>query len=136
MNYTAIIEQDDNTYMVSFPDIPEALTCGDTYEEALSNAAGALLTAFDFYFEDQRPIPEPFFSGKGESIPVPVSVWAKVLVLNAIVESGLSQSKLARLVGISKQEMQRVINLHHNTKIDRLAELMTAMGKRMDVVVN
>ena len=39
-------------YMVSFVDIPEALTQGETVAEAMEAAKDALLTAFDFYFED------------------------------------------------------------------------------------
>ncbi|HAJ8803777.1 TPA: type II toxin-antitoxin system antitoxin HicB, partial [Escherichia coli] len=38
-------------YMVSFVDIPEALTQGETVAEAMEAAKDALLTAFDFYFE-------------------------------------------------------------------------------------
>ncbi|PBR91615.1 hypothetical protein COD47_23365 [Escherichia coli] len=37
-------------YMVSFVDIPEALTQGETVAEAMEAAKDALLTAFDFYF--------------------------------------------------------------------------------------
>ena len=43
-------------YMVSFVDIPEALTQGETVAEAMEAAKDALLTAFDFYFEDNELI--------------------------------------------------------------------------------
>lgn len=82
MLYPVIIEQDDSTFMARFPDIPEALTCGDTPEEALAEAQDALLTAFEFYFEDERAVPLPS-AIVGDSVAVPASVWAKVLLLNS-----------------------------------------------------
>lgn len=42
---------------VRFPDLPEALTQGETLEQAIAMAADALVTAPDFYLEDGRPVP-------------------------------------------------------------------------------
>ncbi len=48
-------------------------------------AQDALVTAFDFYFEDRREIPAP--SAEGEAfVEVPASVAAKVLLLNTLVQ--------------------------------------------------
>ena len=71
-------------YMVSFVDIPEALTQGETVAEAMEAAKDALLTAFDFYFEDNEliPLPSPLNS-HDHFIEVPLSVASKVLLLNA-----------------------------------------------------
>ena len=48
-----LIPAEEGGYVVSFPDIPEALTQGDTRHESLEAAQGALVTAFEFYFEDK-----------------------------------------------------------------------------------
>ena len=55
LSYPARIRRDGEGFVVSFPDIPEALTGAETREEALAMAADALTTAMDFYFEDRRP---------------------------------------------------------------------------------
>ncbi len=57
MRYPVMIHRDGNTWMASFPDIPEALTGGNTRDEALTEVQDALITAFEFYFEDNRPVP-------------------------------------------------------------------------------
>lgn len=44
---------------MSFPDIPEALTQGDSYDEVMEMAKDALETALTFYFEDGRSVPLP-----------------------------------------------------------------------------
>jgi len=45
--------------LVTFPDVPEAVTFGADEADALHHAADALETAFMAYIEDGRPIPEP-----------------------------------------------------------------------------
>lgn len=88
MHYPLIIQQDDNTFMVSFPDIPEALTCGDTYEETKTEALDALITAFEFYFEDQQPIPLPssINNKNNDFVTLPALVRDKVLFFNKKVQ--------------------------------------------------
>lgn len=115
-----------------FPDIPEALTGGDTREEALAMAQDALVTAFDFYFEDRREIPPP--SGLGEAfVEVPASVAAKVLLLNAVVQSGVSNAELARMIDTRPQEVTRILDLHHSTKIDTIQKALAALGKSLEL---
>lgn len=135
MQYPVFIEKDSDGFLARFPDIPEALSGGETYEEALAEAQGALVTAFEFYFEDQRPVPMPSPVNNGVAVDVPLSIWAKVMVLNTMLAEHVTQSELARRMGTRKQEVQRIINLDHSTKIDTLASAMQAMGKRLRIDV-
>lgn len=132
MRYPVNLEPDTGGYVVSFPDIPEALTQGDDREEALAMARDALVTAFDFYFEDGRPVPAP---GPviGDYVDVPASVAAKVLLLNAFLASGLTQVELASRMGIKKQEVTRLFNLHHSTKIDTIQKALAVLGKTLEL---
>lgn len=135
MQYPVTIERDGNTWMASFPDVPEALTGGDTREEALAEALDALITAFEFYFEDSRPVPEPSAPADGQDVvTVPPSLWAKVLLLNAMCESGVSNAELGRRIGMKPQNVQRLTDLHHTTKIDQLAGALEALGLRLELV--
>ncbi|MBP1015780.1 type II toxin-antitoxin system HicB family antitoxin [Serratia fonticola] len=135
MRYPVDLLPDTGGYVVSFPDIPEALTQGDTREEALAMALDALITAFDFYFEDNQPIPLPS-EVTGDYVEVPLSVASKVLMLNALIESGLTRVELADRIGIKKQEVNRLINLQHATKIDAIQKAMNALGKQLDFSVH
>lgn len=132
MLYPAKFEvQDDGCYVVSFRDIPEALTQGYSLDEAKEQALDALITAFDFYFEDSRAIPAPSEAQEGEQlIELPISVWSKVLLLNTMLEQNVSQSDLAKRLGKTRQEMQRVIDLNHSTKIDTVVEALKQLGKQ------
>lgn len=134
MRYPVKYEQDGNGYLVTFPDIPEALTGGDSLEEAKALARDALITAFDFYVEDNRPVPMPA-PVDNDYVEVPVSIEAKILLLNALIESGVSYAELARRMGIQPQAVQRIVNLHHNTKIDTIEAALRALGKSLRVEV-
>ncbi|NCH64872.1 type II toxin-antitoxin system HicB family antitoxin [Cronobacter turicensis] len=132
MRYPVTFDCDETGCAVLFPDIPEAMTGGDTREEALEMAQDALVTAFDFYFEDRREIPAP--SSQGEAfVEVPASVAAKVLLLNAVVQRGVSNAELARMIGTRPQEITRILDLHHSTKIDTIQKALAALGKSLEL---
>ncbi|HAU5528435.1 TPA: type II toxin-antitoxin system HicB family antitoxin [Proteus mirabilis] len=133
MRYPVKLDKsEEGGYVVSFLDIPEALTQGDTREEALEMAQNALLTAFEFYFEDNEKIPEPSVI-TGDYIELPVSVVAKILMLNLFVDSKLTRSELARKMGVKKQEITRLFNLQHSTKIDTINQAIIAMGSKLSI---
>ncbi|WP_115159126.1 type II toxin-antitoxin system HicB family antitoxin [Serratia fonticola] len=134
MRYPVKFEHDETGWCVSFPDIPEALTGGDTRDEALEMAQDALVTAFDFYFEDRRPVPMPSAEGE-EFIDVPASVAAKVLLLNAMIATGTTPAELARRLGTRPQEVNRIVTLNHATKIDTIEAALKALGKRLEITV-
>lgn len=46
-------------FVVTFRDVPEAITQGDTFIEAVEMAQDALQTAMEFYDEDNKPRPKP-----------------------------------------------------------------------------
>jgi antitoxin HicB len=128
---------DDGRYVVTFRDIPEAITQGDNEYEALEMAKDALVTAMDFYFEDRRPVPSPSEAQQGERlISLPLSIAAKVLLLNQMIKDQVRPADLARLMGIKPQEVNRLVDLNHTTKIDTVAQAMEAMGHSLSVVAS
>lgn len=134
--YPALIQPGDGGYTVSFRDIPEALTCGDTLEEARAMAADALLTAMDFYFQDRRPVPPPSaLQADEELIALPASAWAKILLLNAMLEQRVTPAELARRMGTRPQEVTRIMDLGHATKIDTIEKALAALDHRLLLAV-
>lgn len=134
MFYPARIEPDGDGFMVSFPDIPEALTGGATREEAIEMAKDALQTALEFYFDDKREIPVPSKVKKGQvAIELPASVAAKVLLLNEMIKQHVRPADLARRLGTTPQEVNRLTQLGHATKIDGISNALQALGKRLEL---
>jgi antitoxin HicB len=136
LRYPARFEPDDVGFVVTFRDIPEAITQGDTLDEARAMGADALLSAMDFYFEDKRPVPMPSRAKRGEQlIGLPASVSAKILLLNEMIAQGVNPSELARRLHTRPQDVQRIIDLGHTTKIDTIAEAFEALGRHLELAV-
>jgi predicted RNase H-like HicB family nuclease len=58
--YIALVHKDEGTsYGVSFPDVPGCIAAGDTFEEAVANAAEALASHFALMKADGDVIPVP-----------------------------------------------------------------------------
>lgn len=137
LRYPAVFTPaEEGGFVVEFPDIPEAITQGDSLEEAREMALDALVTSLDFYFEDNRPVPMPSEPGPDHQIiELPVSLSAKVLLLNEMLAQHVTQSELARRLHVTPQHVQRIVNLEHTTKIDTIAIALAALGKRLEVRV-
>ena len=134
LSYPARVARDGSGFMVSFPDIPEALTGATTKAQALEMAADALTTAMDFYFEDRRLVPAPSAPKRGQvMIDLPPSVGAKVLLLNEMIAQGTRPADLARRMNVRPQEVNRLTDLHHPTKIDTIAQALKTLGRRLEL---
>jgi predicted RNase H-like HicB family nuclease len=58
--YIALVHKDEGTsYGVSFPDVPGCISAGDTFEEAVANAAEALAGHFAVLRADGETTPPP-----------------------------------------------------------------------------
>ena len=85
-SYPCRIEGDEDGWVASFPDVPEALTGGSDYEQTVELAADALVTALSrSYMERRRELPPPGASTPGEvPIPVPARVAAKMALYSTM----------------------------------------------------
>ena len=61
LNYRMEIveDRDEGGYVVSFPDLPGCITCGETIEDAVRNAQDAKRTWIEAALEDEIDIKEP-----------------------------------------------------------------------------
>jgi antitoxin HicB len=124
-------------YVVTFRDIPEAITQGESIEDALKHAQDALESAMEFYFDDRREVPMPSAAKRGERlVALPVSESFKILLLNEMVRQNVRPAELAKRMRTSKQEINRLTTLRHATKVDRIADALAALGKRLTINLN
>ena len=132
--YPVTLTQDGKFVKVNFPDIPEALTQGKDREEALGMAKEALELAMEFYFEDRRPVPEPSKAKRGQAvIELSASLSAKVLLLNEMLRQKVRPAELARRLQTTPQEVNRLTNIRHTSRIDGIAHALKALGKTMEI---
>ncbi len=90
ISYPVNLTSDDNgTLLVTSPDFPELTSFGDTVEDALERARGALLEAIEARIHDREPIPSP--SHGKHIVRLPTQTAAKVL-LYQLARRRLAQS--------------------------------------------
>jgi antitoxin HicB len=74
LNYPATLTKDGGTFLVTFRDVPEAITFGADKEEALLKAVDALETGLSFYVDSRIPLPLPSKAKKGEITVSPTAL--------------------------------------------------------------
>jgi antitoxin HicB len=127
---------EEGGFIISFPDIPEAHSQAEDEVEAVRRGTDALETALEIYFEDRRPIPAPSKPLRGQRlIELPAGVTAKVLLLNELIAQKVRPAELARRLKVTPQEVTRLIDVHHTTKIDGIAVALKALGKTLEMRV-
>ena len=135
--YRALFEPGDRRgIVVSFPDVPEAITQGDDEADARAMAEEALGLALVTYPERGLPLPKARASGKG-LVPVTVApeVAAKLAVLEAFAQAGISKSEFARRIKKDEKEVRRILDPKHQTKLALLTQALRELGRRLVIGV-
>jgi antitoxin HicB len=136
--YRALFEPGDRrgNVVVTFPDVPEAVTQGRGAPDARVMAEEALGLVLLTYLERGLPLPKPRARGrKLVEIAVEPDVAAKLAVLEAFKAAGISKSELARRIGKDEKEVRRILDPRHPTKLPALTAALRALGKRLVVGV-
>jgi antitoxin HicB len=137
LSYPVKMELDtNNAYLVTFPDIPEAVSVGDDKDEALLNALDALESAIEIYFDEKREIPVPSKPRKGQSVvTLPALVVSKVLLANEMIRQGIRKSELARRLDVHMPQVDRLLDPRHSSRLDAIEAAFNKLGKRLEVSI-
>ena len=118
--------------VITFRDIPEAITQGRGEEDAIWQAADCLEEAIAGRIADGREIPRPSRPSRGERmIPVPAPTAAKAALYLAIREAAVTNAQLARKLGCDEKEIRRMLDPRHPTELPRIKEALESLGKRL-----
>jgi antitoxin HicB len=95
--------QPEGGFTVTFPDVPEAITQGDSEKEAAAMAEDALVTALSFYTDHAERLPHPSPAHGRPLAYVPPLVAAKLALHDAMLTAGVSNVALARQLGTNEK---------------------------------
>ena len=136
--YPARFERGDKpeVLVITFRDVPEAITQGEGEKDALWQAADCLEEAIAGRIAGGREIPKASGAARGERlIPVPAPMAAKAALYLAMGEAGITNVQLARKLGCDEKEVRRMLDPRHPTKLPRIKEALDVFGKRLVVSV-
>mgnify|MGYP001099725900 CR=1 FL=1 len=135
VSYPVKLEKDDNgTILVTFHDYP-GTTFGEDREEALLRAVDALETVFIGHMAKRQDIPEPSKVGKGEFIVLPPISEAKVELYKQLRRKAVRKAELAKRLGWHLPQVDRLLDLRHDSRMDQLEKAFAALGKRIVISV-
>ena len=124
-------DPDDGGYVVTFRDLPEAISQGDTIEVALQEAADCIEEAIAARIDDRLDIPEPSDTLENEYlVPVPMQTALKAAVTLAMSESKMNKVQLANVLKIDEKEVRRILDPRHGTKLATLERTLNILGKK------
>lgn len=127
--------QPEGGFTVTFPDVPEAITQGDSESEAAAMAEDALVTALSFYTDAAEPLPRPSpANGRPLAYPPPL-IAAKLALHDAMLAAGTSNVALAKQLGTDEKTVRRLRDPLHQSRINQLDAALRALGKRLGIVV-
>jgi antitoxin HicB len=139
MSYPAEITQhrEGKDWVVKFPDLKGSNTGADTLDGALDEASDCLGSYLAMLIANRKPIPDPSrVKGKQRLIAVPLWIAPKVALYRALQEQGVSNSELARRLGVRETIVRRMLDPDHATKSARLEAALRSVGKRLLVAID
>jgi antitoxin HicB len=124
-DYAFRFTKEDNGWVITCRDLPEAISQADSNENRIDIAEGCLQAALESRIQDNEPLPVASKSRRGEvMINSPATTVAKVALYDAMSEAGISKIELARKMGIDEKEVRRMLDTAHGTKLPRIAEAL------------
>jgi antitoxin HicB len=126
--------QQNGWWLVRFPGIPEALTEGETAEEARINALDCVLAALEGYMKAGKPLPRQGASHSGsDRTTLPSLVTAKLAVYETMRDRGWSKLKLAKELGMPENSVRRLLHLRHSSHMWVIDEALKKMNAELTI---
>src|SRR6266851_7589277 len=130
-----LLRQPEGGFTVTFPDVPEAITQGESEEDAAAMAEDALVTALSFYTDNAERLPQPSPAHGRPLAFVPPLVAAKLALHDAMLAGEISNVALARQLGTDEKTVRRLRDPLHQSRINQVDAALRMLGKRMGIVI-
>lgn len=136
--YPASLTSDvkDGGFVVTFVDLPEAITQGETQAEALREAADCLEEAIANRIVTGLSIPPPSRLEAGQhAIPVAALTAAKAALYIALQEAQITEAELAKRLQCEEKVVRRLLDPRHPSKLPRIESALAAIGHHLIISV-
>ena len=133
--YTITLEEIDGQVIARSDMFPELFTHGDDRAEALNSARDALIETLSGRIRDREDIPDGLEPANldlstEDVLQLPTQIELKVSLYRELQEQGITKAELARRLGCNQKQIDRLLDLHHASRLDRLDQAYMALGKR------
>ena len=135
LRYPVKLTRDDNgSLLVTAPDFPEVSTFGEDEADALVRAADAIATAMKGRIGDREAIPLPSAPKRGQKLAaLSALVWAKLQLYRTMQDTATSKAALARRLQVHPPQVDRLLDLDHDSRLDQIENAARAMGRELHI---
>jgi antitoxin HicB len=138
--YRVKLEQDDNdTLLVTCPDLPGVVTYGQSRLEALAHAADAIeewiATLISDGLEVPRPRPASRLKRNEGLARLPALSALKLELYWALRDTRITRAELARRLRWNRESIDRLFRLDHASRLDQIEAAFRALGRYVSVSV-
>jgi antitoxin HicB len=129
--------QSDRFFTIAFPDIPWGVSQGENEQDGRGMALDLLRTMLAEHIRRSEEIPRPkaYRGVRYRLIALPALEAAKVELYRVFRASGMRKSDLARSLGISKTNIDRLFALNRKSRLDQIEAAFAALGKRVEIEI-
>jgi antitoxin HicB len=126
--------QSNGWWLVRFPGIPEALTEGETEDEARRNAVDCVIAALEGYMKAGKALPRQGAGHSGADRAVlPSLVTAKLAVYETLRARGWSKLRLSKELGMPENSVRRLLDLRHSSHMWIIDEALSKMNSELAI---
>ena len=137
LHYSVKLSKDTNqTILAEVPDVPGAITFGEDRAEALARAVDAIETVFLGHMADRRDLPMPRAGRRGPFVTLPALTEAKLALYTEMRAAKVGKAELARRLNWHLPQVDRLLDLRHNSRLDQLEAAFRTLGKQISVEVS
>lgn len=132
--YAVVFERDDNdTFLVTCPDLPEVTTFGVNEADARRQAIHAIEEAVAARIARREDVPPPR-TAIGDAIVVPpIQTRLKARLWHEVQKAGLRKADIARALDWNGPQVDRLFDIHHESKQSQLRAAFNLLGFEMEV---
>lgn len=134
VTYPAAFELDRKAgYTVTFPDLPEAITQGETLEDAMEMAEDVLSMAVQYRMKHGEHLPRPSkrYARSIRYVALPVPQAARAALYLAMQATGVNSGELAQRLGKTESAVTRLFDLRRPAKLEDIEAAFRALGQRL-----
>lgn len=137
MEYAAKITKEGKYTLAEFPDCPGCqtfVTGKESIEAAAQDALQGWLEA-NLGRDFAPPLPRRHRGKDVLQVPVPPGLAVRIALRWAREEAGLTQAQLAKRVGVSQQQIQKLEGPGANPTLETLDKVARGLGRRLSVAL-
>jgi antitoxin HicB len=138
--YKIKLEPDDNdTLLVTCPDLPGVATFGETRDDAIRHAVDAIEEWIAGLIADGLDVPRPRAVKRLKQdeamVALPALTTLKTELYWALRKASITRAELARRLKWNRESVDRLFRLDHASRLDQIEAAFRALGQRVDVAV-